>query len=95
MIDARLTKKYFMSLPAKVLLFSNVTNEVAEPIFSEEIAPIEKREEQWQRIVASGAAQRLFHICNTMDEWTSFLFSVKNKKKYLDVRRDKREKRLQ
>jgi hypothetical protein len=92
MINAKLTKKYFMNLPEKMLLISNICNNVAEPIFLEEIVPLEKREEQWQKIVATGAAQRQCHICNTMDEWTDFLFEVKNRQDILDAIHEKKRK---
>ena len=89
MRNAKLTKKYFMSLPPKVLLVSNICKSYAEPCFLEEIAPFNKREDQWQRIAAVGVAQRLFHICNNMDEWKYFLSEVINRPKYLDASSEK------
>jgi hypothetical protein len=87
MFRVKLTKKCFMNLPDNVLLISNIGYSMTEPCFSEEIAPLNEREEQWQRIIAAGAAQRLFHICKNMGEWTSFLFQVINKKKCLNASR--------
>jgi len=89
MRTVKLTKKCFMSLPPKVLLVSNICKSYAEPCFLEEIAPFDEREEQWQRIVAVGAEQRLFRICNNMDEWKYFLSEVINRPKYLDASSEK------
>ena len=79
MFRVKLTKKCFMNLPDNVLLISNVGYSITRPCFSEKIAPFSKRDEQWQRIVAAAASQRLFYVCNNMAEWTGFLFQVINK----------------
>jgi hypothetical protein len=68
----KLTKKFFMSLPAGVYVVSNCYDTLgpghATPVFNEYVAPQEERKSQWDRIKAAYADQRLCDVyCSAED----------------------------
>ena len=68
----KLTKKFFMSLPARVYVVSNCYDTLgpgrATPVFNEYVAPQEERKSQWDRIKAAYADQRLCDVyCSAED----------------------------
>jgi hypothetical protein len=65
----KLTKKYFMSLAAGKYLVANVCDHHYRSDFSEEVAQIQFREEQWERIKSIGADGRL---CCLFPNWATF-----------------------
>ena len=60
--SGKLTKEFFMNLPAGVFLASKVAHSPSEPSFAEYVAPLAERENQWRRIRATRADQRLCHV---------------------------------
>ncbi len=58
----KLTRKYFDSLPTGVFLASRTFVARHTPVFAEAVASPDGRGEQWRRITASGAAQRLCEV---------------------------------
>ncbi len=66
---SKLTKKYFMSLPAGRFIVANLCDHPYRSGFAEEVAPRWVREEQWNRIKSAGAQGRL---CGLFQDWTSF-----------------------
>lgn len=58
----KLTRKYYDSLPSGVFLASRTFAARRTPKFAEVVATGENRAEQWRRITASGAAQRLCEV---------------------------------
>jgi hypothetical protein len=70
----KLTKKYFMTVKPFMFLVSNCCSAPFLPIFAESIEIEEaKREAQWQRIIDSGAAQRLCNVFITKQQWLNFV----------------------
>ena len=59
---AKLSKKFFASLPNGVYLVSNCYASPPISNFAEYVVPSAEREEQWQRITAAGADQRLCRV---------------------------------
>lgn len=57
-LPTKLTLKYFKSLPTGLFIASNLMSSPHASIFSEIIAPLESRMDQWKRIRDCGAAQR-------------------------------------
>jgi hypothetical protein len=61
--SARLTKKFFLSLPSGIYLMSNLAGSDGNPIFAEYvISPLGEREKQWEKIKDTGANNRLCRI---------------------------------
>jgi hypothetical protein len=75
---AKLTKKFFMAAPEGLFLASNCMTPLGQTIFGEVIAPVAARQQQWERIVAVGASQRLCRIFRTSVDylgWIATLFA--------------------
>lgn len=73
-LRGKLTKKSFMSFETGLYLCSNCWNyKGSKPIFSEYVAPPERRQEQWRRVVASGASQRRYMLFPNEQAFKSFL----------------------
>ena len=54
----KLTKSFFMRLPAATFLASNLFDSSLRSVFAEYVLPLTEREMQWRRICAAGANQR-------------------------------------
>ena len=69
----KLTKKFFMSLPAGVYVASNCYNTLgpgcATPVFNEYVAQREERKAQWDTIKAVGANQRLCDVYRNAEDY--------------------------
>jgi hypothetical protein len=75
---AKLTKRFFMAAPEGLFLASNCMTPRGQTIFGEVIAPVANRQEQWDRIVAVGASQRLCRVFRTSVDylgWFAILFA--------------------
>jgi hypothetical protein len=57
-IQAKLSKKYFMTIPTGKYLVSGVGYSPTRRCFMEYVAPLPKRHEQWKRIVEASVDQR-------------------------------------
>ncbi|MFA6015445.1 MAG: hypothetical protein WC742_10295 [Gallionellaceae bacterium] len=69
-VYAKLSKKYFMSIPAGSFLASNCGHSRTESIFAEVVASsTADKELQWGRIVKVSADQRQCQIFNTRKEY--------------------------
>ena len=76
MAPARLTLKFLQSLTAGSFIASNILSRSGAPAFAEFVGPIEQRKDQWQQIVAAGAAQRNCHVFRSKvayDDWIKSL----------------------
>lgn len=73
LMDGRLTKKFLMGLPEGLYLVSNMILGPDKSIFSEKVAPLSEREEQWKRIAKVGADQRLCYVYRTEDDYQAHL----------------------
>jgi hypothetical protein len=60
--SSKLTKNYFMALPAGLYLISNCMKSIGEPIFADFVQPRPSRQSQWQAIVAARANGRVCHV---------------------------------
>ena len=69
----KLTKKFFMSLPAGVYLVSNCYDTLgpsrATPVFNEYVVHCQERSAQWDRIKAVGADQRLCDVYRSAEDY--------------------------
>ena len=75
---AKLTKRFFMAASEGLFLASNCMTPRGQTIFGEVIAPVANRQEQWDRIVAVGASQRLCRVFRTSVDylgWIATLFA--------------------
>jgi hypothetical protein len=72
---AKLTKRFFMSLPSGDFVASNVFGGPGvTPSFAEPVADsADARTEQWERAVAAGAAQRTSHVFQRESEFREWL----------------------
>ena len=81
-MSAKLTKKYFLALPAGVSLASNVFSAHTEPAFAEVVASsVADRARQWSRIVFANANGRNCHVFGTRNEyktWLRTIYSLQN-----------------
>ncbi len=64
-VRCKLTKALFLKIPLGVFLISNCHARNGQPVFAERIAAQGDRQQQWQRILETGAAQRLCLITNS------------------------------
>ena len=81
-IPEKLTKKFFLGLPKSVYVASNLLQATLQPIFAEITLPGDSRLEQWKRITAVGADQKLCRVFknkSACDKWLGPI-SVKAKK---------------
>lgn len=74
----KLTRKFFFGLQPQVFLASNCFDDSSrKPIFSEKVESNPKaREDQWKRIVSSGASQRVCHVFDNEESLRTFLKNV-------------------
>ena len=56
---SKLTKKFYLQIPAGLYLVSNLGWAPGKPIFEEKVVRQSDRENQWERILKCGADQRL------------------------------------
>jgi hypothetical protein len=75
----KLTKKLFTQLPEGLYLASNVHDDLFRSIFEENIAALDRREEQWKRIVSAGASQRIVYVFKTKEDYEIWLGHAKYK----------------
>lgn len=75
----KLTKKFFMQLPEGLYLASNVHYNRFQSVFEERIAVLDRREEQWKRIVSAGASQKLGCVFKTKEDYEIWLGHAKYK----------------
>lgn len=76
--SARLTKKFFMSLPSGIYLISNSPGPDGNSTFGEYvISPIAEREKQWQRIKEVGANNRLCRIFRNENQACAWIEEAK------------------
>lgn len=75
-ISSRLTRQFHLDLPEGSYLVSNcisgLSAEGVIPVFAEPVVSMTRRAEQWQRIVAAGANQRICHVFEDeegFEEW--------------------------
>jgi len=75
----KLTKKFFMSLPAGVYVVSNCYDTLglgcATPVFNEYVAQREERKAQWDQIKAVGADQRLCDVYRSAEDYKKIVQS--------------------
>ncbi len=69
----KLTKQAFMALETGILLASDVYCGPRESVFREIVKRHEKRAEQWKRILAAGAQNRICDIFKDDRHYTAFL----------------------
>ncbi len=67
----RLTRRFFMQLPAGVYLASNVSFEPGRPIFGELVAPLAERGAQWLRIREHRVDQQTCEVHATADDYAN------------------------
>jgi hypothetical protein len=75
--SGKLSKKYLFNLPEGWLLVSNLIVGPGGPFdraFVEHVAPLQRRELQWKRIVAAGANQRRVHLHKGTESTTRFSY---------------------
>ena len=75
-ICKRLTKEYLMSLQAGQFLVGNVCDHHYRPAFAEIVAPMGRREEQWERIKRVRAEGR---VCDLFQDKQGFKWLAKRK----------------
>jgi hypothetical protein len=68
----KLTKKFLLSLPKGVYLVSNAYVSLNKSVFAEYVEPLSTRDEQWKRIVASSASQRLCYVFKSQGDYESY-----------------------
>lgn len=73
----RLSKKFFMSLPAGLYLTSNVGLAPSQPIFAELVEPLEKREAQWKQIKELRVDNQLCGVFQTATDFIKFSLEVR------------------
>ena len=61
-LHAKLTRSFLEELPEGCILMSNVCSDIIVPSFFEKVSPADMREEQWQRIKAVGADNRMCRV---------------------------------
>ena len=81
----KLSKRTLFSLPEGRLLVSNliVGPGLFDRAFVEHVAPLQRREKQWGRIVSAGANQRLCYVYVDRD---AFLADYINKFSHVEVK---------
>lgn len=68
-----LTKKFFMQLPEGLYLASNLSESTFKSCFSEKIASLDKREQQWERIVKARVSRRLCRVFKNQQHYKMWL----------------------
>jgi len=84
----RLTKTFLNSLPAGAYLVSNICDNPGQPAFSDFVAPLEKREEQWKAVKDACADGRLCDVFPRKEDYEyfrkSFSFHWNNRRERSD-----------
>ena len=80
LIRGKLTKKFLMDLPDNVFLVSNLFLGRGISAYAEYVAPLSKRNQQWEKIVKASVDQRLCHVFKTKKECEKWLKVVFDKK---------------
>ena len=65
----KLTKSVFIALQTGEYLVSNTMHSFGRPVFAEFVNPPARREGQWTRLVAAGAAGRCFLTFESPDHY--------------------------
>ena len=60
--SGKLTKKFLMELEEGQYLISSIQHDIYNPLFSEAVFPVDKREGQWKRIVKLQVNNRLCEV---------------------------------
>jgi hypothetical protein len=71
--DAKLTKQFFINLPAGVYLVSNVGDSPRQRSFAEYVVSLSERENQWARIRAARVDQRTCMIFVSEESFRQWL----------------------
>lgn len=73
----RLSKKFFVSLPAGLYLVSNVALAPGQPIFAKLVVPLETREAQWKRIKEVRVDGQLCSVFQTAADYIKYSLEVR------------------
>jgi hypothetical protein len=79
----KLTKKFFMGLPAGVFLASNCFTSPQKPMFAQYVVPLEEREKQWKQICKANVDQRNCHTFKdevAFRKWLAWLGTILSKR---------------
>jgi hypothetical protein len=76
-LSAKLTRKFFMSLPEGAIIVSNIGEGPGQPTCFEAVSSASERNKQWERFVLLGCNNRQCSIFSTEDEAVEFLGSIK------------------
>lgn len=75
-IRARLSKRFFLSLPKGVFIMSNIFDAPGQPTCFESVSPASEREKQWNRIVSLKCDRRLCSVFKNEKEAIAYLSSI-------------------
>jgi hypothetical protein len=84
--DEKLSKRLLMGLPNGVFIVSGIGESPWEPTFAEDAAPIDQREEQWQRIVQARVNHRMCMVFKDRSDYKSWCARIPisfNDKRYV------------
>jgi hypothetical protein len=76
-MPTKFTLKLLQTVPAGTFVASNILTKGGMPIFAEQVAPLGARQEQWRRIKACGAAQRMCQVFWTKEAFQNWLNTLK------------------
>ena len=80
LIRGKLTKKFLMDLPDNIFLASNLFLGRGISAYAEYVAPLSKRNQQWEKIVKASVDQRLCYIFRTKTEYAEWLKELFDKR---------------
>jgi len=75
-IRARLSKRFFLSLPKGVFIMSNIFDAPGQPTCAESVSPACEREKQWEKIVSLKCNRRLCTVFKNEREAMAYLSSI-------------------
>jgi len=76
-LSLKLSKKILLAAPEGAYLVSNCFRGfTTESVFEEIVAPLQVRAEQWERIIAAKADQRLCRVFATQQDYQAWLRNV-------------------
>jgi hypothetical protein len=75
-IRTRLTKKFFLSLPARVFIMSNIFDGPAQPTYFKPVVPAAEREKQWKEIVLRACDRRICTVFKNKKEAMTYLTAL-------------------
>jgi len=75
-LRTRLTKKFFLSLPARVFIVSNIFDGPAQPTYFKSVSPAPEREKQWKEIVLHKCDQRTCTIFKNQEGAMAYLSAL-------------------